>query len=173
MASLIEQLGSVTTVVFHEEVDKGLFHFGVTLASHCLLIVIFFLLALCFQVISEELNVEKRVKDVCAELKVKVHTCWGSTLYHRDDLPFHHISRLERMSGEKAGSFFLSVVNETLRITCGVVRLPDVYTQFRKPVESQCRVRPVFPSPEHLKPLPQGLEEGAIPTAEDLEQKGK
>lgn len=60
-----------------------------------------------------------------------------------------------------------------LRITCGVVRLPDVYTQFRKSVESQCRVRPVFPSPERLKPLPQGLEEGAIPTAEDLEQKGK
>lgn len=46
-----------------------------------------------FQVTSEELNVEKQVKDVCAQMKVKVHTCWGSTLYHRDDLPFHHISR--------------------------------------------------------------------------------
>lgn len=86
---------------------------------------------LMFQVASEELNVEKRVKDVCAQMKVKVHTCWGSTLYHRDDLPFPHISRL-----------------------------PDVYTQFRKAAETQSRVRP----------LPQGLEEGAIPTAEDLEQ---
>lgn len=49
-------------------------------------------------------------------------------------------------------------------------RLPDVYTQFRKAVESQSRVRPLIPTPEQLKPLPQGLEEGGIPTAEDLEQ---
>lgn len=53
------------------------------------------------------------------------------------------------------------------------VRLPDVYTQFRKAVETQSEVRPVFPTPEQLKPLPQGLEEGAIPTAEDLQQTGE
>uniref|UniRef100_A0A4W6DAQ9 Cryptochrome DASH n=1 Tax=Lates calcarifer TaxID=8187 RepID=A0A4W6DAQ9_LATCA len=111
VAELIKQLGSVSTVAFHEEVT------------------------------SEELNVEKRVKDVCTQMKVKVHTCWGSTLYHRDDLPFHHISRL-----------------------------PDVYTEFRKAVEARSRVRPLFPTPEQLKPLPPGLEEGAIPTAQDLEQ---
>ncbi|XP_029978740.1 cryptochrome DASH [Sphaeramia orbicularis] len=111
VADLIKQLGSVSTVAFHEEVA------------------------------SEELNVEKKLKDVCAQMKVKVHTCWGSTLYHRDDLPFHHMSRL-----------------------------PDVYTQFRKAVETQSRVRPVFPTPEQLKPVPPGLDEGAIPTAEDLEQ---
>uniref|UniRef100_A0A3Q3WT40 Cryptochrome DASH n=1 Tax=Mola mola TaxID=94237 RepID=A0A3Q3WT40_MOLML len=111
VADLIKQLGSVSSVAFHEEVT------------------------------SEELNVEKRVKDVCAQMKVKVHTCWGSTLYHRDDLPFHHICRL-----------------------------PDVYTQFRKAVETQSRVRHLFPTPEQLKPLPQGLEEGAIPTAADLQQ---
>lgn len=51
-----------------------------------------------FQVASEELNVEKRVKEVCSQLKVKVHTCWGSTLYHRDDVPFRHMSRFEMMS---------------------------------------------------------------------------
>ena len=54
-----------------------------------------------------------------------------------------------------------------------LVRLPDVYTQFRKAVETQSRVRPVFPTPEQLKPLPSGLEEGAIPTAEDLQQTGE
>ncbi|XP_075994213.1 cryptochrome DASH [Genypterus blacodes] len=111
VAGLIKQLGTVSAVVFHEEVT------------------------------AEELHVEKGVKDICAQMKVKVHTCWGSTLYHRDDLPFHHISRL-----------------------------PDVYTQFRKLVESKSRVRPVFPTPEQLKPVPSGLEEGAIPTAEDLQQ---
>lgn len=51
-----------------------------------------------FQVASEELNVEKKVKEVCSQLKVKVHTCWGSTLYHRDDVPFRHMSRSERVS---------------------------------------------------------------------------
>ncbi|CAB1341255.1 unnamed protein product [Coregonus sp. 'balchen'] len=77
------------------------------------------------------------------EMKVKVHTCWGSTLYHRDDLPFNHLSRL-----------------------------PDVYTQFRKAVETQGRVRPVLPTLDQLKPLPpgSGLDEGPIPSPEDLEQ---
>lgn len=58
-------------------------------------------------------------------------------------------------------------------ISSWFVRLPDVYTQFRKAVETQSRVRPLFPTPEQLKPLPDGLEEGAIPTAEDLEQTGE
>uniref|UniRef100_A0A8D3C6A5 Cryptochrome DASH n=1 Tax=Scophthalmus maximus TaxID=52904 RepID=A0A8D3C6A5_SCOMX len=97
--------------------------------------------AVCHAVTSEELHVEKKVKEICAQMRVKVHTCWGSTLYHRDDLPFHHMSRL-----------------------------PDVYTQFRKAVETQSKVRPVFPAPEQLKPLPPGLEEGAIPMAQDLQQ---
>lgn len=48
-----------------------------------------------------------------------------------------------------------------------------MYTNFRKAVETQSRVRPVFPTPEQLRPLPPGLEEGAIPTAEDLQQTGK
>ncbi|KAM6908119.1 LOW QUALITY PROTEIN: cryptochrome DASH [Lycodopsis pacificus] len=68
VADLIKQLGSVQELLLH---------------------------ALMFQVTSEELHVEKRVKDVCAQMKVKVHTCWGSTLYHRDDLPFHNMSSLK------------------------------------------------------------------------------
>lgn len=53
------------------------------------------------------------------------------------------------------------------------VSLPDVYTQFRKAVETQSLVRPAFPTPEQLKPLPPGLQEGAIPTAQDLQQTGE
>lgn len=53
------------------------------------------------------------------------------------------------------------------------IRLPDVYTQFRKAVEIQSSVRPVFPTPERLNPPPPGLEEGAIPTVEDLQQTGE
>lgn len=48
-----------------------------------------------------------------------------------------------------------------------------MYTQFRKAVETQGRVRPLIPAPEQLRPVPPGLEEGAIPTAEDLGQTGE
>lgn len=43
IANLIKQLGSVSTVAFHEEVDKGLalFNFGVTVTPLCVLIAIF------------------------------------------------------------------------------------------------------------------------------------
>ncbi|KAG5268568.1 hypothetical protein AALO_G00214000 [Alosa alosa] len=111
VGDLIKQLGSVTAVAFHEEVTQ------------------------------EEKEVEKQIKDVCLKNQVKVQSFWGSTLYHRHDLPFNHISRL-----------------------------PDVYTQFRKAVESQSRVRPVLPTPAQLRSLPLGLEEGPVPTYQDLEQ---
>ncbi|XP_073486127.1 cryptochrome DASH isoform X1 [Aquarana catesbeiana] len=108
---LIKQLGPVSAVAFQEEATK------------------------------EELDVEKSIKQVCTRHGVKVQSIWGSTLYHRDDLPFRHISSL-----------------------------PDVYTQFRKAVETQCKVRPTLQMPEQLKSLPTGLEEGSVPTLEDFEQ---
>ncbi|XP_040208720.1 cryptochrome DASH [Rana temporaria] len=108
---LIKKLGPVTAVAFQEEATK------------------------------EELDVEKSIKQVCTRHGVKVQSIWGSTLYHRDDLPFRHISSL-----------------------------PDVYTQFRKAVETQCKVRPTLQMPEQLKSLPGGLEEGSVPTIEDFGQ---
>ncbi|XP_025907701.1 cryptochrome DASH-like [Nothoprocta perdicaria] len=109
---LITQLGSVSVVVFHEEATK------------------------------EELDVEKGLLQVCGQHGVKIQTFWGSTLYHRDDLPFKPITRL-----------------------------PDVYTQFRKVVETEAKVRPTLHMATQLKPLPPGVEEGCIPTMEDLGQK--
>lgn len=45
--------------------------------------------------------------------------------------------------------------------------LPDVYTQFRKSVEAKCPVRKII-NVDDVKPVPEGLEEGQIPTMEDL-----
>ncbi|XP_061852581.1 cryptochrome DASH-like isoform X2 [Colius striatus] len=109
---LITQLGSVSAVAFHEEATQ------------------------------EELDVEKGLCQVCSQHRVKVHTFWASTLYHRDDLPFRPIARL-----------------------------PDVFTHFRKAVESEAKVRPTLQLAEQLKPLTPGVEEGPIPTIEDLGQK--
>jgi hypothetical protein len=54
----------------------------------------------------------------------------------------------------------------------GICRTPDVYTQFRKRVEAQAPVRKCLDMPECLKPLPQGIDEGDIPTHEDLGVEG-
>ncbi|XP_060085150.1 cryptochrome DASH-like, partial [Ylistrum balloti] len=69
---------------------------------------------------------------------VKVQSFWGHPLYHRDDLPFR------------------------------IQQLPDVYTQFRKNVEGQARVRKSLTMPDKLQPLPPGVEEGQVPSLTDL-----
>ncbi|XP_074841255.1 cryptochrome DASH-like isoform X2 [Carettochelys insculpta] len=109
--NLIAQLGCVTAVAFHEEATK------------------------------EELEVEEALQRVCAQHGVKIQTFWAATLYHRDDLPFSHLSRL-----------------------------PDVYTPFRKAVEVQAKVRPTVQMADQLKPLAPGVEDGCIPTPEEFGQ---
>ncbi|XP_031500451.1 cryptochrome DASH, chloroplastic/mitochondrial [Nymphaea colorata] len=71
----------------------------------------------------------------------KLKLIWGSTLYHLRDLPF------------TSGS------------------LPDVYTQFRKSVESNCKIRSCFKVPEMLGPLPDNAMDqfggwGSVPSVE-------
>ena len=51
--------------------------------------------------------------------------------------------------------------------TC-ICRVPDVYTQFRKRVESQAPVRKLVDMPKQLKPLPDGIEVGDIPEMQDF-----
>ncbi|KAF0904155.1 hypothetical protein E2562_032537 [Oryza meyeriana var. granulata] len=73
----------------------------------------------------------------------KLQLIWGATLYHIDDLPF------------------------------SVSSLPDIYTQFRKAVESKSSVRNCIKLPPSLGPPPSsGLDEiggwGTVPTLESL-----
>ncbi|XP_037083138.1 cryptochrome DASH-like [Pollicipes pollicipes] len=81
----------------------------------------------------EELRVERALADACRRLSVPVHTVWGATLYHRDDLPFK------------------------------VQSVPDVYTQFRQAVESRASVRAPLTMPDRLRPLPAGVAPGPLP----------
>ena len=69
---------------------------------------------------------------------LRVKSVWGLTLYHKQDLPF----------------------------TAG--KVPDVFSVFRKQVEDQSRVRPLVAMPTTLKPLPDGVCPGSIPTHADL-----
>ncbi|PIA43816.1 hypothetical protein AQUCO_01800098v1 [Aquilegia coerulea] len=105
---------------------------------------------------SEELRVERGVRAGLQKvrrqtqepsgknpLSPKLELVWGSTMYHTDDLPFHP------------------------------TELPDVYTQFRKSVESKCTIRSCFKLPTSLGPLPRcDLDEiggwGCVPLVDDL-----
>ncbi|XP_062229473.1 cryptochrome DASH, chloroplastic/mitochondrial isoform X2 [Phragmites australis] len=108
---------------------------------------------------SEELLVERLVRkgleqvvitqggtsDQKKHLTPKLQLIWGTTMYHIDDLPFP------------------------------VSNLPDVYTQFRKAVESKSSVRNCSKLPPSLGPPPcSGLDEaggwGTIRTLESLGQ---
>ncbi|XP_010277229.1 PREDICTED: cryptochrome DASH, chloroplastic/mitochondrial [Nelumbo nucifera] len=104
---------------------------------------------------SEELNVERLVSKGLQRMELpgvsgnqnaknpKLQLIWGSTMYHISDLPFNPDS------------------------------LPDVYTQFRKSVESKSTIRGCYKLPTMLGPLPSGsLDEfggwGSIPSIHEL-----
>ncbi|OWM77253.1 hypothetical protein CDL15_Pgr028890 [Punica granatum] len=93
---------------------------------------------------SEELSVEKRVNKALQQVVLpnsknpKLRLIWGSTMYHIDDLPFNPEN------------------------------LPDVYTQFRKSVESKCKVRGCVKVPELLGPTPSVTDWGSVPTIDQL-----
>lgn len=86
----------------------------------------------------EELRVERRLKDLMNARSIAVKPFWGSTLFHRDDLPF------------------------SLR------NLPRVFTPFRIRCEKEAKIRPPLAKPDRLPPGPSGLECGDLPSLRNL-----
>nr|2IJG_X Chain X, Cryptochrome DASH, chloroplast/mitochondrial [Arabidopsis thaliana]2VTB_A Chain A, CRYPTOCHROME DASH [Arabidopsis thaliana]2VTB_C Chain C, CRYPTOCHROME DASH [Arabidopsis thaliana]2VTB_D Chain D, CRYPTOCHROME DASH [Arabidopsis thaliana]2VTB_E Chain E, CRYPTOCHROME DASH [Arabidopsis thaliana]2VTB_F Chain F, CRYPTOCHROME DASH [Arabidopsis thaliana]AAL57669.1 AT5g24850/F6A4_60 [Arabidopsis thaliana]AAM26705.1 AT5g24850/F6A4_60 [Arabidopsis thaliana] len=89
---------------------------------------------------SEEVDVERLVNQGLKRVgnSTKLELIWGSTMYHKDDLPFD------------------------------VFDLPDVYTQFRKSVEAKCSIRSSTRIPLSLGPTPSVDDWGDVPTLEKL-----
>ncbi|KAL7001861.1 Myosin-3 [Sarracenia purpurea var. burkii] len=103
---------------------------------------------------SEEINVERLVSSCLQKVELvspagpsthptctngaKLQLIWGSTMYHFDDLPFDSSS------------------------------LPDVYTQFRKSVESKSKVRGCIKIPSSLGPPPDVGDWGSVPSLDQL-----
>ncbi|PIK37388.1 putative cryptochrome DASH-like [Apostichopus japonicus] len=96
--------------------------------------------AVAFQeeVTKEELDVQTALVKNLAGTGIK--KIWGSTLFHKDDIPFKSD------------------------------RVPDVFTEFRKRCEGGATIRSTFQMPDQFRPLPPGIEEGNLPTMEDLGQ---
>lgn len=94
------------------------------------------------EVTSEELAVVKGVKEglqKATDGKSKLKEVWGNYLYHINDLPFDNVKQ----------------------------DMPDVFTQFRKSVESKSRVRKYLPIPSQLKPPPSAEAATAAAVAEE------
>lgn len=93
------------------------------------------------EVTKEETDVEKSLQKVCQENQANFIKIWGSTLYHKADMPFP------------------------------IPSVPDSYTAFRKEVEYKLRIRPEISMPDKLKPfptLPADIPWGDLPTYELL-----
>ncbi|MGK7912302.1 MAG: DASH family cryptochrome [Synechococcus sp.] len=89
------------------------------------------------EVTSEELAVEDALEAALISIQVKLEAFWGATLYHPDDLPFD------------------------------VRRMPELFTNFRKQVEKNSSLRPTYPTPKKLPPLP-AIAVGQLPQLTDL-----
>lgn len=83
---------------------------------------------------SEEIQIEQQVGQLLSQNGIGVKSYWGSTLFHRDDLPF------------------------------SVAKLPPVFTQFRVACEKSSKIRPPLPSPEQWVLPPRAIEFGPLPT---------
>ncbi len=72
------------------------------------------------EITSEERNVDKSLEQAAFSKRIVTESYWQSSLYHLDDLPFP------------------------------ARQTPEVFTQFRKEVEKQSKIRPTFPQPTKL-----------------------
>jgi deoxyribodipyrimidine photo-lyase len=90
------------------------------------------------EVTTEEKNLERKLSSICKQQNINFTSFWGSTLIHPDDLPF------------------------------AIAKLPELFTHFRKQVEANLVIRPVFPAPKNLPALPKTIDLGEIPTLAQL-----
>jgi len=87
------------------------------------------------EITDEEQKVEASIQRVADDKNIKFHSFWGLTLYHKSDIPFR------------------------------ISEIPDTYTQFRKSVETQSKIRDPVTMPEKLRSLPPiELDHGQVPT---------
>ena len=88
------------------------------------------------EVTSEERLVDKGLEEAAFSKRIACESFWQSTLYHKDDLPFP------------------------------IKQTPEVFTQFRKEVEKQSKIRAPFPTPTAINYPGEAL----IPDAGSLPQ---
>ena len=96
------------------------------------------------EITSEEIEAEERVS---ASLSSRMQGClelqWGSTLFHRDDIPFS--------------------------VEDGLADMPNVFTPFRQKCEERCTVRKLLPYPQQSQlPLPKAIDPSLLQFRPDV-----
>mmetsp|Transcript_85871 Transcript_85871/g.152052 ORF Transcript_85871/g.152052 Transcript_85871/m.152052 type:complete len:610 (-) Transcript_85871:81-1910(-) len=100
------------------------------------------------EVTSEELGLDCRVRSALGE-DVRWEYCWGTTLFHREDLPF----RRDLSDMPDVYTRFKNMVEPEL--ACKANEVPPTFKNSPKP-KSEMKVRPCLPVPEAGSlPLPQ------------------
>lgn len=89
------------------------------------------------EITQEETLVESRLSKKLKPLNTDIELIWESTLFHARDLPFQ------------------------------INFLPDIFTEFRKKIEKNTKIRRTFPAIQTL-PKVEGIELGEIPSLKDL-----
>ncbi|MFC3810474.1 DASH family cryptochrome [Lacihabitans lacunae] len=89
------------------------------------------------EVTQEETSIESLFSYSLKPLNIDIDLFWGNTLIHVRDLPFQ------------------------------IHFLPDIFTDFRKRIEGQWKVRPLYETPKSLGTMPD-IKVGPIPTLADL-----
>nr|QIQ49260.1 DASH cryptochrome [Volvox carteri f. nagariensis] len=131
-------------------------------------------------VLEEAVEVEREVAGALRKwgaargVSVSVHTYWGRTLYHPDDLPYHLYDRAAKASSQggsgMAGGGLPRAPSpphsptRPLPLNADKNRfrnLPRVMTDFRKATQAAASVRPSLPAPTALPPLPPPFNEAA------------
>jgi deoxyribodipyrimidine photo-lyase len=88
---------------------------------------------------TEEIACEDSIADIAEAMGIKVTSIWGRTLVHVDDLPMP------------------------------LDAIPFVFTDFRKQVEKNWKVRPSFDTPSTLPPLPDGCQHIGLNLDEEMQ----
>ncbi|TAH30746.1 MAG: DASH family cryptochrome [Cytophagales bacterium] len=90
------------------------------------------------EVTKEEITLENTIEQKLAQNKIEMERFWQSTLYHIQDLPYP------------------------------IKNLPDIFTQFRKGVESLVKIRKTISTPTKLKLIAHIHDWGKLPSEQDL-----
>lgn len=92
---------------------------------------------------SEEQAIDREVQKSVAAKGASLVSCWGgSTMYDLQDLPFTLNLASGSASGGAASAIAAGATGHSKKPQC----FPQIYTQFRKTVESTCTIREPLPA---------------------------
>ncbi|TAF64998.1 MAG: DASH family cryptochrome [Cytophagales bacterium] len=133
------------------------------------------------------LNLKKNLQNIGSDLVIKIgkpeeiipelaqkHQCswvYSSQEFTAEELQIEQqVEKKLWQQGINYETFYTSTLLVPLDLPFPMSALPDVFTQFRKEVESSSKIRPCYPAPTMMNALPEALQAEAqkIPTLKEI-----